>query len=462
MLIHAAGTHVEVRGGTEAVLRELRSTLTLPNPRYVGCVRSGKVPIGIDKVVRYYRKGDDGCLVLPSACAGLAVAAARRHGVACTRTKELRELQPVNFAFRGDLRLYQVAASAQVQRYDHGVLDAPTGSGKTVIGCAVIADRRQPTLVIVHSCLLQEQWFEAARQWIGLERSDIGLIGGDRPTDINAARGRPLLIGIINTVHQVAGIIAPAVGHVVVDECHRVVAPTYLQALRYFDCRYRLGLSATPYRRDGLDDVIKWLLGPVTKVARAPLIASGAVLPAEIEQVRTTFTTDIDGSEHYQAVIGELVMDGPRAGLISREASSMARNGLTLVLSDRKDHCERLQSLHPPGSCSVVLHGGLSKGAREQCDAQIRGGGVEAIYATTQLVGEGWDRPAAQTLILATPIKFSGRLLQAIGRVLRPAPGKTAGRIIDFCDWGVPVLAAGARARAKTYRELALAERGTG
>lgn len=460
MLIHATGKCVEVHGATPAVLRELQSVLTLPNPAYIGAIRGGKVPIGIDKVVRYYRKGDEeGSLVLPSACAGLAAAAARRHGVEWTLTKELRELRPVGFALRGELRLYQVAASAQVQRYDHGVLDAPTGSGKTVIGCALIAARQQPALVIVHSRLLQEQWVDAARDFLGLEGNDIGLIGGDHPTDINAAVGRPLLIGIINTVHQVAELVAPHVGHVIVDECHRVVAPTYMQTLRHFDCRYRLGLSATPYRRDGLDDVIKWLLGPVTKVQRAPLVASGAVLPAAVEQIATDFETDIDGSEHYQAVIGDLVLDDRRNTLIADKALHCTTvDGVVIVLSDRKDHVETLGDR----TRAAVLHGGLTAARRYEAELQIKAGRARVICATTQLIGEGYDLPAAGTLILATPIKFSGRLLQAIGRVLRPAPGKTAGRIVDFCDWRVPVLAAGARARAKVYRELALAERGSG
>jgi superfamily II DNA or RNA helicase len=458
MLIRALGNRVEVHDAPEPVLQALRTELTLSNPRYIGAVRSGKTPIGIDKVLRYYTAARDERhnglqMRIPAACAGIAARLAKRHNVRWELKTDVRTVRPVPFQFHGALRLYQVAAVADVMRYDHGILHAPTGSGKTVMGCAAIAERGQPAMIVVHNRMLQAQWLEAIQRWLGL---DAALIGGDRPTDINAAAGRPVIVAIINSLSNCAGHLHEGIGHLIVDECHRCPAESYARTLRRFDCRYRLGLSATPYRRDGLDDAIKWALGRIVKVARGPLVAAGAVLPAAVRQIGTQFTTEIDASEHYQAAVAELTLDPQRNQDIVREARLEGQT--VIVLSDRRAHVEELARLIP---CAVTLHGQLGAVARRKAEARITDGTPCTIVATTQLIGEGFDLPAAQTLILATPIKWSGRLLQAMGRVLRPSDGKTAGQIVDFCDWRVPVLAAGARARAQTYAQLAQDERGS-
>lgn len=441
MKITALGNRVEVSGAPALVLRELKTQLTLPNPRYVGAVRAGKTPIGIDKVLRFYEETDK-LFVLPAACAGLATRAARRRGVQYAVDADVRTLPPVDLQFRGVLRLYQTAAVADLGRFDHGVLDAPTGSGKTVMGCARIAEVGQPALVLVHTKLLLEQWYKAIEQFLDITP---GIIGGG----ITRGMHSPVIIAVINSATKRIEQLPERTGHVLVDECHRVVASRYWSTLQKFNCRYRTGLSATPYRRDGLGDAIIWALGRIVKVRRAPLVASGAVLPASVTQRATHFTTRLDASEHYQAVIAELVADPGRNGRIAQTAV-VAGGVVTLVLSDRTDHCEEL-ARRIPGA--VVLHGQLGAVARRKAMAKLKRKPI-MIFATTQLIGEGFDLPAADVLLLATPIKFSGRLIQAIGRVLRPADGKSEGRIIDFCDWSVPVLAAGARARAKVYREL--------
>ena len=193
-------------------------------------------------------------------------------------------------------------------------------------------------------------------------------------------------------------------------------------------------------------------------MSRAPLVAGGAVLRADVTQRATHFVTDLDAAEHYQAVIEQLVWDTDRNDQIADTVTfDVPRDGVTLVLSDRAAHCDELARQIPE---AVALHAQLRAAPRREAEAALRGDGRRVICATTQLIGEGFDLPAAEVLVLATPIKFSGRLLQAIGRVLRPAPGKSAGRIIDFCDWNVPVLAAGARERAKTYKQLAADEAG--
>jgi superfamily II DNA or RNA helicase len=124
-----------------------------------------------------------------------------------------------------------------------------------------------------------------------------------------------------------------------------------------------------------------------------------------------------------------------------------------LVLSDRKAHCEALQALlRRQGIEAHLLTGDLKNGDRQAVVESLNAGQVKVLVATGQLIGEGFDAKELSTLFLATPIKFSGRLLQYLGRVLRPAPGKDKARVFDYLD-PVGVLENAARARQRVYQE---------
>jgi superfamily II DNA or RNA helicase len=102
-----------------------------------------------------------------------------------------------------------------------------------------------------------------------------------------------------------------------------------------------------------------------------------------------------------------------------------------------------------------VLTGDLSKADREAVVARLEAGQVKVLIATGQLIGEGFDCKGLTTLFLATPIKFDGRLLQYVGRIMRPAPGKERARVYDYVDGNVGVLAASARTRQRVYERQA-------
>jgi superfamily II DNA or RNA helicase len=97
------------------------------------------------------------------------------------------------------------------------------------------------------------------------------------------------------------------------------------------------------------------------------------------------------------------------------------------------------------------LTGDCTGRTRKEIVARVNSGRARILIATGQLIGEGFDCKALSTLFLATPIKFSGRLVQYLGRVLRPAPGKDRAIVFDFIDSSVGVLKAAARARQRVY-----------
>ena len=100
---------------------------------------------------------------------------------------------------------------------------------------------------------------------------------------------------------------------------------------------------------------------------------------------------------------------------------------------------------------AALLTGDLPSDQRAKVLKQLNAGRIRVLVATGQLIGEGFDCENLTTLFLATPIRFSGRVIQYLGRVLRPAPGKSRARVYDYVDVHVGPLRAAAQARQKVY-----------
>jgi superfamily II DNA or RNA helicase len=225
-----------------------------------------------------------------------------------------------------------------------------------------------------------------------------------------------------------------------------------------FDSKYMLGLSATPWRRDKLSKLIFWHLGDVHhEVDKKHLIRTGDVLPAEVIVRETSFKPYYDPVNEYSKMLSELTADTDRnvliAGDVARETATSA--GICLVLSDRKAHCENLRALLKFRFKveSDLLTGDLNMEERQKVIERLNQEKVKVVVATGQLIGEGFDCRNLSTLFLATPIRFSGRVLQYLGRVLRPAPGKKTARVFDYVDIHVDTLTKAATARQKVYHQ---------
>jgi superfamily II DNA or RNA helicase len=168
----------------------------------------------------------------------------------------------------------------------------------------------------------------------------------------------------------------------------------------------------------------------------------------------TDFTPWHNPSLEYSKMLSELTEDPARNALIASDVAQEARKGggVGLVLSDRKVHCETLQdALQTHGIKAELLSGDLTNGERQRVVESLNNGQVRVLVATGQLIGEGFDCRELTTFFLATPIKFNGRLLQYLGRILRPAPGKGKAVVFDYHDVNVGVLMAAAKARQRVY-----------
>ncbi|MBW2470712.1 MAG: DEAD/DEAH box helicase family protein, partial [Deltaproteobacteria bacterium] len=264
---------------------------------------------------------------------------------------------------------------------------------------------------------------------------------------------RPLSIAIVNTARRRLDELIPCFGHVIVDECHRVPAALFTEVVTRFDSYFMLGLSATAYRReDGLTRLIYLHMGDrVHEVDPKKLEASGAVLKPEFIQKETDFKYVFRAN--YQSLMNALTKNTARNEQITDDIYQEATGseGTTLVVSDRVAHCQQLAKLLVGKGLQVsILTGKQSARERSAVVEAIHRGEVKVLVSTLQLVGEGFDAANLATLFLTTPIKFSGRLRQVIGRILRPASGKQP-RVIDYVDGRVGVLKNSAGLRLRAY-----------
>lgn len=429
------------------VVEQLQARLSFPNPKFIENQKRGFSNWRVPETLRCYHVRE-GRLYLPRGFTRTALGLLKEHGLAYTLDDRRRTLPEQDFRFLGKPRDFQIEAVDAALARDFGVVAAPTGSGKTVMALFLIALRRQPALVVVHTKELLHQWVERAREFLGLYPEEIGIVGlGD------CTVGARLTVALVQSLYKYAHLVAPHIGFLVVDECHRAPARTFTAAVTVFDCKYMLGLSATPWRRDGLSRLIYYYLGSkVYEIERQELTEAGHLVAAEVIYRPTAFLPSFDPSSEYSQMLSELAADPERNALIVADVVREAGSGVSLVLSDRKSHCQALAALlAEQGVAAAVLTGDLSPRQRQAVVAAVQSGQVRVLLATGQLIGEGFDCPGLANLFLATPIRFSGRVLQYLGRVLRPAPGKDRAKVYDYQDVHVGVLVNAARARARVY-----------
>jgi superfamily II DNA or RNA helicase len=432
----------------DTLVNQIKGHLTFVNPAWVEHKKLGLSNWKTRRTLSFYRQYKDR-LIMPRGflphLVGLLRGAAMDFGLDDQR----RVLPEVNFQFMGNLKGFQEEAVRRMTARDFGTLSAPTGSGKTVMALALVAIRKQPALIIVHTKELMDQWVERIASFLGVPAKEIGRIGAGKRN-----LGERVTVGMVQTLYKYAAKVALHFGHLVVDECHRVPSRTFTKAVTAFDTKYMLGLSATPWRRDGLTRLIYWHLGDkIHDVEKEELVEAGAILTAEIIIRETQFCPTCDPSEEYSRMLSELTHDQTRNALIVQDVAREVANGkgTCLILTDRKAHCETLVGLlSHRGIVAEKLTGDLSETERRRLVENLNEGLVKVLVATGQLLGEGFDCRHFSTLFLATPIKFDGRLLQYLGRVLRPASGKVKSRVYDYVD-PVGVLQNAARARHRVY-----------
>lgn len=431
--------------------KAIKHQLTLHNPKYEDARRMGRYTQNIPEKLFFFTELEDG-FQCPRGFSDRAYRICRHNEETVEVEDKRRVMEPFGFQFTGRLREYQETAVSEMIRHTHGTLSAPTGSGKTIMALSIIARHRQPSLIIVHTRELLNQWILAIERFLNIPGENVGILGGGKlkPGDI-------ISVGLVQTLKNKWSAIVDQVGHVIVDECHKCPARTFTDVITKFDAKFFLGLSATPWRRDKLTQSIYFHLGEQRyQISQERLFEEGNLIKPRVIPRETPFQTITDPARYYSLMMKELSQDRERNYLICSDVSLDQNDGIKLILSDRREHCHELAKILETDFkfSSIVLTGTTPIKEREEIVSSLKETPSAILISTIALLSEGFDLPQLSTLFLTTPIRFSGRLMQCLGRILRPSPGKEKATVYDYVDTQVGVLCSAAAARERVYKNL--------
>jgi superfamily II DNA or RNA helicase len=340
------------------------------------------------------------------------------------------------FDFEGTLRSEQQRALREVSTLFRngeygGIVRAVTGWGKTVWSCALMAEMKVPTLVIVHKEFLLNQWKERIEQF--LPNVKVGIVQQDRCEYKDAG----VMIGMIHSLvgsRDYGKDFWEWPGLIITDETHRVGAETWSAVPTKFKAKWRLGVSATPRRKDGAEDVFFHHIGPVI------VTSSEQRMTPKIRRVWTEWkmvqTDTLNPNLVSKSVLLKfLVTNKARNTLIVNQLIQAVEAGRRpMVLSERLQHLDALEAQfkrdwtakHKDKPVTTGFYVGGMK--EDELDESAK---ATIVFATRQFAEEGLDIPVLDTLFLTIPMSD---VEQAVGRILRPCEGKKEPVVVDFRD----------------------------
>jgi superfamily II DNA or RNA helicase len=368
--------------------------------------------------------------------------------------RDMRSIgHPIAVKFCGTLYDDQAEALEVMLQHDVGTLKANPSFGKTVVGAALIARRQVSTLIVVHRKYLIKQWRKRLKRFLGLDDSQIGQLGGpkSKPTGIIDIVMMPSL-GRLKEIES----ISENYGQVIVDECHHLAAKTFEAGLNSLKSRYFVGLSAQPKRSDGRQPLVFMCAGNIRYISKRPL---GAPQDLTVTSKVRTRHIDLPTTANTTELHSHLVEDQERTQwLVEQALAAYARGRQVLLLTGRKAHSKAIaEALEGKVEQLFVLSSEAKEKAREDVIAAMEALPVETprvLVSTWQLVGEGFDHAALNTLILCLPFSWEGTVEQCAGRLDRYLPDKLNAEIFDPVDEGHPLALKMWKARQKAYKAI--------
>jgi superfamily II DNA or RNA helicase len=396
-------------------------------------------------------------IAIPRGCHADLEALLQDYNVALVVEDQRNTGQPLDLHFKGQLTPVQEQAAQALLLHDIGVLVAPPGIGKTVVGTYLIAQRARSTLVLVHRRPLLDQWVAQLSMFLGINSKDIGQVGGGKRKPngrLDVAMIQSLVQGV-----QVDDLVA-TYGYVIIDECHHVPAISFERVLAEVKAQHITGLTATPHRRDGHDPILGMYLGPVRFAVDQRVSSGSQPFNHRLIIRETSFRADDRITKAgIQELYRALAADEQRNCLILDDVIRALEEGRSpILLTERKDHLEYLASrLRSFTRHLIVLQGGMTQKERRDLAnrlAAIPDREERLVLATGRYIGEGFDDARLDTLFLAMPVSWKGTLIQYTGRLHRLHPGKTEVRIFDYVDREVPMLLRMFEKRLRGYHAI--------
>jgi superfamily II DNA or RNA helicase len=465
------GVYVDTLNLMPRIQNQIRSLAAFDNPIFYKNMRLGYSNYYNFSAV-YMGKDVDGYILLPRGLRDTLLTNCKESGIEYDIVDHREKGRPIRVSFNGNLRTGQDLAADRMLSYDHGVLSATTAFGKTVVCSYLISQRKVNTLILLQSKDLLEQWVEELNKFLtineeppiyktktGREKkrdSVIGILTGNKNT----------LTGIID-VAMVGSMYSKgnfndfinSYGMVIMDECHHCGSNTSVEVMQKVNARYVYGVSATPKRGDNLEKIIHMLLGPIrhsyTAKERAEAQGIGHYVYPRFTRVIDTCETKNDINGAYNLISDNSV----RNEMIISDTKAVIDTGRTPVILTRyKEQAKYLfENLSGSADYVFILYGDNSDKENSEVRKALREVPHDksmVLVATGQKIGEGFDFPRLDTLMLAAPVSFGGRLEQYVGRLHRDYEGKKDVVVYDYIDSHIRVFDNMYSKRLRTYKRL--------
>lgn len=420
------------------LINRFRADLTLRNPVFDKARKYGKgfVNYGIPEFLRFYCM-DTEWLGLPRS---VKMSYVHKKFEQCGLKLKLEDIRPefekMPFPEKKLIkpRFYQNEAIDQIIK-GNTIIKLKCGRGKTILCLLAIAKIRLRTLILVRTNILLGQWVDSIKQIFELEDNDIGIFNSKKKCGglITVATQQT----ISNMSREEKRKIGETYGHIVLDECHEIAAPVYRELMTYFKARYVTGLSATPFREDKLDPVLKLYIGQIKEIDDL------GDFNTTVKLRHTEFEYMFIGKKNkYHKLIETLIHDKKRNQLIVEDLKKYVQEGRTVICySSRIRHMEILEKMLKkalPGVSTDILASNrygitLKIKDQESIKNRLRNKEIQVLNGG-KIVEQGFDAPPLSVAVLATPTKSKRLILQVLGRCQREYPGKSEAILHDYID----------------------------
>ncbi len=469
-VVRSSGIYILTKELSAKAVNHLKRLAAFKNPEFYAKLGMRLPVYNLPRIISCSEITDD-YLILPRGCEESAIDFLRENNVDVEIQDKANPGMPITVEFNGHLYPEQVHAIEELARHRCGTLYATTAFGKTVTAAAMIARKKVNTLILVHTKALLDQWRKRLSEY---------LITEFQPEEQPKGRGRRkkfqqfgALSSTENTLNGKIDIallqscikdneVKPFVreyGMVIVDECHHAPAVHFERVLREVNARYVYGLTATPIRKDGHQPIIFMQCGEI-RYTSDPKAQSAQQFFRRLLIPRFTSHRNLnaDGS-NYAQILEDLAENESRNKLILDDvAANLAEGRTPIILTARTAHVDILTKQCRKISPNVIrLVGNDSAKAKREVMSRLNGIPANEpliVVATGKYVGEGFDLPRLDTLMLALPVSWKGLIAQYTGRLHRNYPGKNETRIYDYIDLRVPVCDSMYRKRLHGYKAV--------
>lgn len=454
--VFAQRIFVETKGIPSELLNRIKRLAAFQNPEFFKKQKMRLSTHNTPRVIACFEELP-GHVALPRGCRDALQSLLDEYGIAFHLDDKRNIGTPTAFSFHGTLSDVQQQTVDELLLHDIGIFVAPPGSGKTVVGAWLAAARNCSTLILVHRKPLLDQWVAQLSRFLDLPPKEIGTIGSGK-NKANGILDVAMMQSLIRK-DEVADLVANY-GQIIVDECHHLPAFSFERVLAEVKAKYVVGLTATPYRRDGHQPIIHLQCGPTRFSLNRKQQATDEDFTRRLILRETGFNlSDTDSKITIQEIYARLTADRQRNHLILCDIrQALAEGRSPILLTERKDHLACLAGeLRDTVQHLVVLHGGMGVKQRRKVMehlASIPDDEERLILATGRYIGEGFDDARLDTLFLALPFSWKGMLVQYAGRLHRLHPDKVEVQVFDYVDSSVSMLAKMHDKRMKGFKAM--------